>query len=504
MSQRSQLHRLAGRHPHSLLPFAAHNPGLLYLMAQPPTIEMVIYIARLASSVLNMTGEDALTPHRSSFEQYPMISLENFIYGIVRAGHVRVSTLLTTLIYLERLRPKLPDASTGLPCTRHRVFLATLIVSSKYLNDSSPKNSHWTVYASKMFPVSEVNLMEQQLLFLLDYDLRFDEEEACAAFAPFMSYYPTAHVLAAEKIARASKMRVSSTQVQKQRVAPTTPAYDPPSYSLSSSSSSSSSSSASSTLVSTVRGIAKRLSQTHLSSSFRSHNTLSVPTLGYDSSSEYTSSEMGSLVDDNGSSSSSSSSGWLTDSDSESETDAPVYYDSNSAYARSGSGFDDSDQSDDYAPVPTSSKRPFVLRPIPAYAHKGQHVRNRSRKPSDTSSVNTVTAASPQPSGYRRTSMVAPTLPAGPKRSIAATSGISVSATMPGIARPGAPVSFLSRMWGAAKGEKLGGLVESRSDGMPHHGHGQNAFKRLVLVHSRSNPHGAGRGGPAPDASFQV
>ncbi|KAJ6543895.1 hypothetical protein B0H19DRAFT_1168822 [Mycena capillaripes] len=504
MSQRSQPHRFGVRHPQSLLPFAAHNPGLVYLMAQPITVEMIIYLARQTSSVLNMTSEDPYkaSSHRSSFEQYerPMISLEHFICGIVKTGPVRISTLLATLIYLERLRSKLPDVSTGLPCARHRVFLATLIVSSKYLNDSCPKNLHWVYYASRMFQVSEVNLMEQQLLFLLDYDLRFDEEEACAAFAPFMSYYVTTQALA-DKIARPSKRRASPAQVQKQRVAPPTPTYDPPSYSLSSSSSSSSSSSASSTLVSTVRGLAKRISQTHLSSSFRSHNTLSVPSRGYDSASSYTSSEMGSLIDDNGSSSSSSSSGWLSDSDSESETEAHVYYDSNSAYApQSGPGFEDSDQPDDYSPMPTSPKRVFV-RPVPAHGYKSQHMQNRSRKPSDTSSVNTVTAASPQPSSLRRSSLAMPPLTAAPKRSAAATSGISASATMPGIARPGVSGSFLSRMWGAAKGEKLSGLVESRSDGMASH-HGQNAFKRLV--HSRSTLQGAGRGGPAPDASLQV
>ncbi|KAJ6516378.1 hypothetical protein C8R45DRAFT_959937 [Mycena sanguinolenta] len=92
---------------------------------------------------------------------------------------------------------------------------------------------------------------------------------------------------------------------------------------------------------------------------------------------------------------------------------------------------------------------------------------------------------------------------AASKRTSLAASGMAVSATMPSIPRPSASGNFLSRMWGAAKGEKLSGLVESRSDGMPSQ-HGHSAFRRLVLVHSRSNMPGVGRGGSSPDASLQV
>lgn len=54
----------------------------------------------------------------------------------------------------------------GMHCTCHRVFLATLIVAAKYLNDQSPKNKHWSAH-SQIFSVGEVNLMEKQLLSLL-------------------------------------------------------------------------------------------------------------------------------------------------------------------------------------------------------------------------------------------------------------------------------------------------------------------------------------------------
>lgn len=75
-----------------------------------------------------------------------------------------------------------------MPCTRHRVFLATLICAAKYLNDSSPKNKHWCRYA-QMFSQAEINLMEKQLLFLLDYNLSITEEEVCHYAAPFLEQY---------------------------------------------------------------------------------------------------------------------------------------------------------------------------------------------------------------------------------------------------------------------------------------------------------------------------
>lgn len=173
----------------------------------PVSSSMVSYLAEKAREVIrceqghphankHMLPTPPSTPPQDESRsplQPALPSLEVFIQSLVDRSHVQVPTLMSSLIYLSRLQQRLPPVAKGMRCTVHRIFLASLILAAKNLNDSSPKNKHWARYSSVYgydgfgFSLTEVNLMEKQLLQLLEWDLRINPEDLYTHLEPFLS-----------------------------------------------------------------------------------------------------------------------------------------------------------------------------------------------------------------------------------------------------------------------------------------------------------------------------
>lgn len=88
----------------------------------------------------------------------------DFIREIIKRSRATYSMLQLALFYMFRIK----KTNQPVNCSR-RIFLAALIIASKYLNDKNYKNKAWAKITS--LSVNEINTTEIVFLKLIDYQL---------------------------------------------------------------------------------------------------------------------------------------------------------------------------------------------------------------------------------------------------------------------------------------------------------------------------------------------
>ncbi len=228
----------------TLSPVELNAAALETFVYQPVDRAMIRYLAKAAANVIQCDPGMMPPAAQASRTRQPspprepspravkssdgaLPSMEEFITQLVISSNVQVPTLMSSLVYLRRLKSRLQPMAKGLRCTTHRIFLASLILAAKYLNDSSPKNKHWANYSvvstqaySFGFSRTEVNLMEKQLLFLLDWDLRITDadlyRELDAFLAPIRTDIEARHL---RRMRRKHEQELRERQLHEERLA---------------------------------------------------------------------------------------------------------------------------------------------------------------------------------------------------------------------------------------------------------------------------------------------
>ncbi|CAG8564402.1 9359_t:CDS:2 [Acaulospora colombiana] len=100
-----------------------------------------------------------------------------FIKKIITDLNLPVLTVLVCLIYFHRLKRALPKSYSTEYGTAHRVFVSSVLVASKYIDDQ-PLTSKRVVESVgwNVWSIKEVNRMERTFLNLLKWDLSVDRE----------------------------------------------------------------------------------------------------------------------------------------------------------------------------------------------------------------------------------------------------------------------------------------------------------------------------------------
>jgi len=171
---------------------------------------------------------------RNAANPYPREALipplEKFISLVIERTQIGVTVLISSLVYLDRLKTKLPGILYEPIDTPHRIFLGCLILAAKFILDGPPKNRVWAEHCFRNFnssvteaniehfgfSIAEINFKERELLFSLGWDLLISPDDLYQTLEPLLAPIRERQMRQAIK-AQSNHQRVMSHSLSIQR-----------------------------------------------------------------------------------------------------------------------------------------------------------------------------------------------------------------------------------------------------------------------------------------------
>ncbi|KAH8744214.1 hypothetical protein F5883DRAFT_440135 [Diaporthe sp. PMI_573] len=131
---------------------AGLGPRALHEFVKQPVSQTMVSYA--TSAVYGLTHDSPITidarqtsSKAISAEILKLPYLEDFIGQLLSCSNTTVLTLMSTLVYLDRLTSYIHPIEQDLHSSIYGIFLATLVVAAKWMNDITFTNKEWADFS---------------------------------------------------------------------------------------------------------------------------------------------------------------------------------------------------------------------------------------------------------------------------------------------------------------------------------------------------------------------